>query len=227
VIHVAIVSPVQAVRFGLRVMLAEKSSTLQPDDYSPSLGFSDAAGLGELEDQLDERLGELDVLILTADAALPGDLRRLTGRHEGHLAILLLAEQPQAAAELAALPVRAWGILPTDCSAEELKAAVNAVNEGLIVGSPVLVGPGLTRVLTSVRSTPGLYSETLVEPLTAREIEVLGLLALGLSNKQIAARLNISEHTVKFHGSSIYTKLGVASRTEAVRAGVQRGLISI
>jgi two-component system, NarL family, response regulator YdfI len=56
---------------------------------------------------------------------------------------------------------------------------------------------------------------------------VLQLLALGLSNKQIAARLSISEHTVKFHTSSIYTKLGVAGRTEAVRAGVQRGLISL
>jgi len=53
----------------------------------------------------------------------------------------------------------------------------------------------------------------------------LQLLARGLSNKQIALQLGISEHTVKFHVSSIYTRLGVSSRTEAVRLGVQQGLV--
>jgi NarL family two-component system response regulator YdfI len=65
----------------------------------------------------------------------------------------------------------------------------------------------------------------LIDPLTDREMEVLQLLAQGLANKQIAAKLSISEHTVKFHVSSIYTKLGVGNRTEAVRMGVRRGLI--
>jgi DNA-binding NarL/FixJ family response regulator len=223
VIHVMVVSPVQAVRFGLRVMLAEKSSTSAMDDFSPAYKISDAAGLVEIENWLDE----VDVLVLTAGAALPGDISRLAGQHEGRLAVLLLADQPQAAAELASLPLRAWGILAPDCSAEELKAAVIAVNEGLIVGSPALIGPGLSRSLIAGRPAPGLFVDEMVEPLTAREAEVLQLLALGLSNKQIAARLSISEHTVKFHTSSIYTKLGVAGRTEAVRAGVQRGLISL
>jgi DNA-binding NarL/FixJ family response regulator len=65
----------------------------------------------------------------------------------------------------------------------------------------------------------------LIDPLTDREMEVLQLIAQGLANKQIAANLSISEHTVKFHVSSIYTKLGVGNRTEAVRMGVRRGLI--
>jgi DNA-binding NarL/FixJ family response regulator len=223
VIHVMVVSPVQAVRFGLRVMLAEKSSTSAMEDFSQAYKISDAAGLGEIENWLDE----VDVLVLTAGAALPGDMSRLAGQHEGRLAVLLLADQPQAAAELATLPLRAWGVLTSDCSAEELKAAVNAVNESLIVGSPALISPGFARVLAAGGSTQGLDSGEIVEPLTRREIEILQFLALGLSNKQIAARLSISEHTVKFHTSSIYTKLGVASRTEAVRAGVQRGLISL
>ncbi|HBY93115.1 MAG TPA: helix-turn-helix transcriptional regulator [Chloroflexi bacterium] len=68
-------------------------------------------------------------------------------------------------------------------------------------------------------------SEPLDEPLTARETEVLQLLAQGLANKQIAAALQISEHTVKFHVSSIYAKLGVTNRTEAVGLGVRRGLV--
>jgi DNA-binding CsgD family transcriptional regulator len=63
------------------------------------------------------------------------------------------------------------------------------------------------------------------EPLTHREREVLEWLGQGLSNRQIAGRLNISEHTVKFHVSAIYAKLGVRSRAEAVRVAARRGLL--
>lgn len=66
-----------------------------------------------------------------------------------------------------------------------------------------------------------------VEPLTPREVEVLELLAEGLSNKAIGARLGISDQTVKFHVASISGKLGAANRTDAVRRGVRRGLITL
>lgn len=69
--------------------------------------------------------------------------------------------------------------------------------------------------------------DALVEALTPREQQVLELAAEGLSNRAIAARLDISEHTVKFHLSAVYGKLGVATRAEAVRHGVRRGLITI
>ena len=65
----------------------------------------------------------------------------------------------------------------------------------------------------------------LIEPLTPRESEVLQMLASGLANKEIATRLAISEHTVKFHVASILGKLGAASRTEAVTLGIRRGLV--
>jgi two-component system, NarL family, nitrate/nitrite response regulator NarL len=65
------------------------------------------------------------------------------------------------------------------------------------------------------------------EPLTPREIQVLELVAEGLSNKGIAARLDISDQTVKFHVSSICGKLGAANRTDAVRRALRRGLITI
>jgi DNA-binding NarL/FixJ family response regulator len=65
------------------------------------------------------------------------------------------------------------------------------------------------------------------EPLTRRELEVLELLALGLPNKAIAARLDISDQTVKFHVASICGKLGAANRTDAVRIGVRHGLITL
>ena len=72
-----------------------------------------------------------------------------------------------------------------------------------------------------------LTGEAPLESLTERELHVLQLLAQGLANKQIALALGISEHTVKFHVSGIYAKLGAASRTEAVRMGVRQGLITL
>ena len=109
---------------------------------------------------------------------------------------------------------RVWGVLPTDSSAEELTAAIHALSQGLIVGTPAL--------LFESESEPLEHG-----PLTERETEVLGLLSKGLANKQIAVALGISEHTVKFHVSSIYTKLNVTNRTEAVRAGLRGGWVAL
>jgi DNA-binding NarL/FixJ family response regulator len=71
------------------------------------------------------------------------------------------------------------------------------------------------------------HGESFEEPLTPREIDVLELLAEGLANKSIAARLGISDQTVKFHVASICGKLGAANRTDAVRRAVRRGLVSL
>ena len=110
--------------------------------------------------------------------------------------------------------LRVWGILPTEASAEELAAAVHALSQGLIVGTSTL--------LFERESEPLSHG-----PLTDRESEVIGLLAKGLANKQIAVALSISEHTVKFHVSSIYAKLNVTNRTEAVREGLRGGWIAL
>ena len=75
--------------------------------------------------------------------------------------------------------------------------------------------------------TPAGAGETFDEPLTPRELEVLELLAEGLANKGIAARLGISDQTVKFHVASLYGKLGAVNRTDAVRRAVRRGLIAL
>jgi DNA-binding NarL/FixJ family response regulator len=72
-----------------------------------------------------------------------------------------------------------------------------------------------------------LAPEDMIEDLTARESEVLRLVGMGLGNKEIAARLAISEHTAKFHISSILSKLHAGSRTEAVSRGIRKGLIPI
>jgi DNA-binding NarL/FixJ family response regulator len=230
VIHVAIVALAQAVRAGLRVMLSESPDGIISSGDSAALTIDDFSSLDELE-----RLsGDLDVILLARPRPASSDFQSLHAltaqpQNEGRLALLLLVESLPALAELADLPLRAWGVLPFEASAEELHAAVKALAEGLLVGSPNLLAPLISRQERTGRaetplSGPGRDAGA-VEALTERESQVLQLLAQGLANKQIAVALSISEHTVKFHVSSIYAKLRVTSRTEAVRTGVQRGLI--
>jgi DNA-binding NarL/FixJ family response regulator len=126
---------------------------------------------------------------------------------------LFLTDEPLNVRELRR-SLRLWGVLPGDASGEELAAAVHALSQGLIVGTSTL--------LFESESEPNSHG-----PLTERELEVLGLLARGLANKQIAVSLGISEHTVKFHVSSIYSKLNVTNRTEAVREGLRGGWIAL
>ncbi len=125
---------------------------------------------------------------------------------------------PVASAEALRAGIRA--ALPGDISPEQLVAALQAVASGLLVLHPSHASEGL-----AARSAPTRAFDELAESLTSRELEVLQMLAAGLSNKEIAARLNISEHTVKFHVASILGKLGAGSRTEAVSIGIRRGLV--
>jgi len=128
-------------------------------------------------------------------------------------ATLLLTNEPVNILDLRRA-FRVWGVLPADASTEELNAAVHALAQGLIVGTSTLLFESEAEPLSQ-------------GPLTERESEVLGWLAKGLANKQIAVALGISEHTVKFHVSSIYTKLNVTNRTEAVREGLRGGWIAL
>lgn len=125
---------------------------------------------------------------------------------------------PGASAEALRAGIRA--ALPGDISPDQLVAALQAVASGLLVLHPAHANEGLPTGLA-----PSHAPDELAEALTRRELEVLQMLAAGLSNKEIAARLNISEHTVKFHVASILGKLGAASRTEAVSLGIRRGLV--
>ena len=155
---------------------------------------------------------EADVVITSASrASLPDN----EADPPSSAATLLLSDDPLNVREMRR-SFRAWGVLPTDVSGEELIAAVHALSQGLIVGTSTLLFE------SEAESEPLSHG-----PLTDRESEVLGLLAKGLANKQIAVALGISEHTVKFHVSSIYTKLSVTNRTEAVREGLRGGWIAL
>jgi DNA-binding NarL/FixJ family response regulator len=133
--------------------------------------------------------------------------------------LALLAEAARVAAEQGA----GFGALRRDATEQEVVAALRAVATGLValdrrLAEALLAAP---ERLAAPAGAPALAEE----PLTSRELEVLQLLAEGLPNKTIAQRLHISEHTVKFHVSAIMTKLGAASRTEAVTQAARRGLL--
>ena len=162
-----------------------------------------------VNDSLEED-SEADVVITSASRAsfLDND-----GGESPTAAVLYLSNDPPNIPDLKR-STRVWGILPADASPDELSAAVHALSQGLIVGTSSLLFESENEPLRD-------------GPLTERESEVLSLLSMGLANKQIAVELGISEHTVKFHVSSIYTKLNVTNRTEAVRAGLRGGWIAL
>jgi len=203
---VVILAQTLAVRAGLRALLTT-DERLEVAAEAATL-----AELGMLPP-------ETDILVALAEAAPRLDLEDITKEIEPAPAVLLLTDEPFEAKFLAGLPLRAWGLLPLDSSEEELLAAIHALHQGLVISTPAVMQPLIRQAKAA---NPEEY---LVEELTVREMEVLELLADGLANKQIALELEISEHTVKFHVSSIYTKLGAANRTEAVRIGARLGLI--
>jgi NarL family two-component system response regulator YdfI len=173
------------------------------------------------------RIQELQPHVVVADLAqadtqffsAASDLER-TG-----IGVVVLIDEPNVGWTARALQAGVRAILPRESSENEIVSAVVAADRGL-----VLLDPEVTKELASQTRTVTSSSENGVdglEELTARELEVLRLMAEGFGNKQIATRLGISDHTVKFHISSILAKLSVSSRTEAVTQGIRMGLIVV
>jgi NarL family two-component system response regulator YdfI len=185
---------------GQLVSVVEEVAALEPDVVLVEMaghGSEDAAGL-------------LRLLSVDADEAA-----RVAP------AVVVLTDDDDGAhiAELLDADVRA--ILPRHAGAVEVIAAVVAASAGLIVVAPELMRGARRAVSRTAQNGASL----LVQPLTTREVEVLRMLAEGLANKQIAGRLAISEHTVKFHVGSVFAKIGASTRAEAVMIGARRGLI--
>lgn len=132
--------------------------------------------------------------------------------------VVVLTEEGEPAAPLLAAGAR--GVLPRDADATTLTEALTAAAAGLVVLDPRLAGELAAEANEAPPEVPGL-----LEPLTPREIQVLGLLADGLSNRDIAERLRMSDHTAKFHVAAILGKLGARTRTEAVARAARLGLI--
>jgi DNA-binding NarL/FixJ family response regulator len=216
-IRTVVVASILAVRTGLRTLLSDADLGAGVPAATSIEVVQEAATLADLE----SLPSGTEALVVSSEAFSPKELDRLLQDRPGQVALLLLAADTSALPSIMDAPLHAWGLLPLDATGEELVAGVIAVHEGLLVGSPLLLGPALNRTWEVAAE----LDQASFEPLTEREGQVLQLLAQGLANKQIAVSLGISEHTVKFHVSALYAKLGATNRTEAVRLGIQSGLI--
>lgn len=208
---VLVVAPTAVARARLAAVVGA-SKTLHP-----------VVGAADLSLAEEMAAAQYDVLLVDLGSERAAAWLRNLGAEPLPPAIVLLTEEARRPLGAEALRAGVRAILPRRASGEEIIAAIEAVATGLIVIHPDTVG-----ALQSVPSaSKGAGAVIARQPLTPREIEVLGMIAEGLGNKIIAARLGISEHTVKFHIASIFVKLNAGSRTEAVTIGVRQGLILI
>ncbi len=202
-IRVLIAAPSAVVRAGLEALIAS----------SPGISLVGA----------DPDLSSLEALRPDVVLASVG-VDELSPPADARAAIVLLTGEAQPAWTTEALRLGVRALLSRDASAVEILAAVEAAASGMAVLDPreletLLAGSAVPQAFGS---TPA-FGATPV--LTARELEVLRMMAEGAANKTIAWKLNISEHTAKFHVASILTKLNASTRTEAVTMGIRRGLI--
>ncbi|OGN89462.1 MAG: hypothetical protein A2158_02335 [Chloroflexi bacterium RBG_13_46_14] len=158
-----------------------------------------------------------DIIVWDLGFDTSGSLEWLAAATESGVPIVVLA--PDADTALAVSYHGVYGLLPRDTEGHILLAAIKASAEGLVA-----IDARFRDLLLRVREPSQEY---IAEPLTPREIEVLQLVAQGMTNKAIALRLSISEHTAKFHVNSILGKLSAHSRAEAVTIGTRLGLVRL
>jgi len=235
-IRVFVIAPTPMMRVGLSTILTTRDMQV----------VGEATMLAEPAIEL----SGIDVIVLAEEELLEG-LQRMVAEGTTPALVVLSSNNNRLPAMLNALSPHGWGVVQPDATTTQLQAAVMAAAQGLrvIPNSDGLQSDSHASHFDNHasqqrdRSKPGdregrpyilgdfelgdVGAVLPDEALTAREREVLELLSRGLPNKLIARRLQISEHTVKFHVSSIYAKLGATSRTDAVSRGVRRGLITL
>jgi len=212
------------VRSRLRILVATSLATAAGLETSlrahPDLDVI-VSSLAEAQLENVVRGMEPDVLVLDAVEEANGQDFDFLSPLAELVPVLALATSPPPTWIFGALQAGIRGVLPPEISGDELASAVRALTSGLVVLSREFS----ETMLPPQAETDSDELDSTAESLTAREQQVLAMLAEGLLNKEIANRLRISEHTVKFHISSIMGKLGASSRTEAVTRGIRRRLI--
>jgi NarL family two-component system response regulator YdfI len=162
-----------------------------------------------------------DVVLLDLETdQLAGSTSSTLPRIPSTFPAVALIDDPSADWTADALRSGIKAILPRDSGVDEILAAIQAARAGF-----VFLDPDVTQTLASRIPTQAAQKTAGLDDLTPREVEVLRMLAEGLGNREMASRLGISDHTVKFHISSILDKLGASTRTEAVTMGIRMGII--
>ncbi|HEX7393628.1 MAG TPA: response regulator transcription factor [Anaerolineaceae bacterium] len=218
IIQVMVISAIPSLRVGLKTIL-----NILPDiDVIAEAALLDVSGT--LPPAID--------VVLVAGLEFPSAswLSELFTHYPQQAFLFLI--NPPASLPSWSLNQRPHGWISLNASPADIRAAVHALQAGLLVIDPLFISqvnsPGLQSSFRRTgNSSPGDSQLPVFESLTPREVEVLECLAQGLANKEIALRLMISEHTVKYHISSIYSKFGANNRTEAVRQGIRSGIIVI
>ena len=221
-IRVLVVAPAAVVHAGLEAILSRE----------PGVELVAGSGtLGSLIEDVGDQ--EPDVVLIEAPDLHTGDLLNtlpllsvdVDDGARGAPGLVLLTDEPEAARLWDALDRGVRAILRRDATPTEIVAAITATAAGLVTLTPEWVARiAPARAASSRIASAGVTHDA---PLSARELEVLRLIADGFANKQIAARLGISEHTVKFHVASVFEKLHASTRAEAVLMGARRGMIVV
>ncbi len=209
-VRLLIVSPSPLARSGLETLIRPLSETT----VVGSGPLSEAASLAS---QL-----QPDVLVVDGGPGDPGDLepiRDLALAQPG-LPIVVLAQD--TADQAAALHLGAAALLPSSVDAESLRAAILAAARGLVT-----IARRDLAALLPPEAPSRVAAGTMIEGPTRRELEVLQLLAQGLTNRQMAEQLDVSEHTVKFHVTALLGKLDARTRAEAVARAIRLGLLPV
>ena len=195
--NVAVVATLPSVRLGLADMLSAHGHTVLSE----------------------EEATDSTVWILDAPTAPALDALTAQRYSDSPRAAVILSDDAGMPHQLARAGLRGWACLARDVDGDQLDLAVRSAEAGLVLLDLPIAATSLAIPASLAAPT------TLTEPLTARELQVLQLVAQGLPNKGIARRLGISENTAKFHVASLCGKLGASSRTEAVTIAARRGLI--
>jgi DNA-binding NarL/FixJ family response regulator len=229
--RVYLLSAYPTVRAGLAAVLREREEvtvvgSLSPDALAGRTAPEEAPDviLADVDSAIEPEQVEtwLEMLRPTRGVVLMGAEGRAPTRGVGRQDIVRLLSGIANAAEAHTV---GFGAIPREATPDEIVAALNAVAAGLIALDRHIASGAL--VAAERAPAPVIALNPADDMLTTREMDVLQLLAQGLPNKLIATRLRISEHTAKFHVSSIMTKLGAASRTEAVTLAARRGLLTL
>ena len=215
-IGVLIVDDHAVVRSGLLAFLAS-----EPDLEVVGAAAGGAEALTQLR-HLDAqgRLPDVVLMDLRMEPMDGIDLTRRIRADHSHVEVVALTSFGEPARVQAALEAGASGYLLKDADADEVTAAIRAAHRGELQLDPAVA----RRLMASLRPDAGRSS---LKDLTARELDVLRLLAGGRANKEIAAELSLSERTTRTHVSSILAKLGLHSRTQAALWAVREGLVDV